>query len=102
MGSFATGFCVGLGLSLLLTPKKGEEMRQIVGERIRYLRGTPPENLELNPSVAQMGARLQEVQNRAEQARQMGTTTQSVVGEPASSVEEVQREMNRAAQQAGS
>src|SRR5690349_1317032 len=101
MGSFSTGFCVGLGLSLLFTPKKGEEMRQLVGERIRYLRGIPPENPELRQSVSQLGVRLQEVQGRAEQARQMSATAQSAVRETASSAQEIQRDLNRAAQQAG-
>jgi gas vesicle protein len=92
---------VGLGLSLLFTPKKGEEMRQLVGERIRYLRGIPPENPELKQSVSQLGVRLQEVQTRAEQARQMSATTQSTVRETASSAQEIQRDLNRVAQQAG-
>jgi len=101
MGSFVNGFCVGLGLSLLFAPKKGEEMRQLVGERIRYLRGMPPENQVLSPSIAQMGTRLQEIQNRAEPARPMGTTapTASPVQKTTSSAEDVQQILNRAAQQ---
>jgi DNA repair ATPase RecN len=101
MGSFTNGLCVGLGLSLLFAPMKGEEMRRLVAERIRYLRGTPPENPELQQSVSQLGVRLQEVQTRAEQARQMSATTQSTVREAASSAQEVQRDLNRVAQQAG-
>jgi cell division septum initiation protein DivIVA len=102
MGSFSKGLCVGLGLSLLFAPMKGDEMRHLVGQRIRYLRGIPPENPELKQSVAQMGARLQEVQTRAEQARQMSATAQSAVLETASSAGEIQRDLNRVAQQAGS
>lgn len=101
MGSFSKGLVVGLGLSLLFAPMKGEEMRRLVGERLKYLRGTPPENQQLQQSVAQMGARLQEVQNRAEQARQMGATAQSAVQEAASSAGEIQQDLNRVAQQTG-
>jgi len=103
MGSFTTGFCVGLGLSLLFTPKKGEEMRHLVGERIRALRASSPENQGLTPLVTQTRPRLEEVPNRAEPAMAMGVTTPTVspVQQTASSMRETQQEMNRAAQQMG-
>jgi len=101
MGSFSTGLCVGLGLSLLFAPMKGEEMRRLVGERIKSLRGIPPENPELQQSVSQLGTRLQEVQNSAEQARRMSATAQSAVQQTARSAEDIQRDLNRTAQQAG-
>lgn len=41
MGSFRNGVLVGLGISLLIAPMKGEEMRRLVAERIQYLRGVP-------------------------------------------------------------
>jgi len=103
MGSFTTGFCVGLGLCLLFTPKKGEEMRHLVGERIRALRASSSENQELTPLVTQTRPRFEEVPNRAEPAMAMGTTTPitSPVQPTASSMRETQQELNRAAQQMG-
>jgi gas vesicle protein len=103
VSSFTTGFCVGLGLSLLFTPKKGEEMRHLVGERIRTLRASSSENQELTPLVTQTRPRLEEVPGRAEPAMAMGTTTPtaSPVQQTASSMRETQQELNRAAQQMG-
>jgi gas vesicle protein len=103
MGSFSTGFCVGLGLTLLFAPKKGEEMRRLVGERIRYLQSMQSENQELNPSVAELGGRLQEAPNRTEQARPMGATTPSsgTIQQAASSTVDVQQDLNRGTQQVG-
>ena len=79
MGSFRNGVLVGLGISLLLAPMKGEEMRRLVAERFRYLRGIPPENEPLKQSV----------QGMTEHAAQMGTTVQNYAQQTAASASSV-------------
>jgi len=92
---------VGLGITLLVTPKTGKEMRQLVVERFRYLRGIPPENEELKQSVQQMAERVQEVQQQATRAAQMGSTAQTYAQQTAQSAGSVQQELGTLAQQAG-
>jgi gas vesicle protein len=101
MGSFTNGVLVGLGITLLVTPKTGKEMRQLVVERFRYLRGIPPENEELKQSVRQMTERVQEVQQQATRAAQMGSTAQTYAHQTALSAGSVQEELGTLAQQAG-
>jgi len=101
MGSFTNGVLVGLGITLLVTPKTGKEMRQLVVERFRYLRGIPPENEELKQSVQQMAERVQEVQQQATRAAQMGSTAHTYAQQTAQSAGSVQQELGTLAQQAG-
>ncbi|MDQ6661987.1 MAG: hypothetical protein M3Z24_13620 [Chloroflexota bacterium] len=101
MGSFTNGVLVGVGLSLLIAPKTGKEMRQLAVERFNYLRGIPPENEELKQSMQQMAQRVQSVQQKAEQAAQMGTTAQTYAQQTARSAQSVQSDLSNVAQQAG-
>ncbi len=101
MGKFTNGILVGVGISLLVAPKSGKEMRQLVTERFRYLRGIPPENEELKQQVQQMAGRVQEVQQQANQAAKMGSTAQNYAQRTASSASSVQRNLKNVAQQAG-
>ena len=101
MGSFTNGVLVGVGLSLLFAPKTGQEMRSLLAERLRYLRGIPPENEELKQHVQQMTARVQEVQQQANRAAQMGSTVQDYAQQTASSADSVQHDLKNVAQQAG-
>ncbi len=101
MGSFTNGVLVGVGISLLVAPKTGKEMRQFVVERFGYLRGIPPENEELKQQVQQMAGRVQEVQQQANRAAEMGSTVQDYAQQTASSVNTVQRDLKNVAQQAG-
>jgi gas vesicle protein len=101
MGKFTNGVLVGLGITLLVTPKTGKEMRQLVAERFSYLRGIPPENEELKQSVQQMAERVQEVQQQATRAAQMGSTAQTYAQQTAQSAGSVQEKLGNLAQQAG-
>lgn len=42
MGRFFNGILVGIGIGLLAAPRKGEEMRGMLGERISQIRSTLP------------------------------------------------------------
>ena len=101
MGSFTKGLLVGLGLSLLFAPKKGDEMRHLVAQRLQYLQGTPPENEELKQSVRQAKQSMQEVQQKAEQSSQLGSAARSTAQETATKAGEVQRDLNRVTRQEG-
>ena len=101
MGSFSNGMLVGLGISLLIAPMKGEEMRRLLAERFRYVRGIPPENEQLQQSVKQMEERVQSVQEMANRTAQMQSTTQDYAQQTAQSANTVQRNLSEVAQQAG-
>ena len=63
MSGFTNGMLIGLGISLLFAPRTGQEMRSLLAERFKYLRGTPAENEELKQSVQHMAERVQSVQS---------------------------------------
>ena len=77
MGQFTNGVILGVGLALLFTPKTGSEMRSLLAERVQALRGIPPENEELKQQVQQMAERVQEAQQTASRAADMGNAVQS-------------------------
>jgi gas vesicle protein len=100
MGKFINGVLLGVGISLLVAPKTGKEMRQLVAERLRYLPGIPPENEELKQSVQQTTQRVPEVQQQAAPAVQMGSAAQSSAQQTASSAGSGQEDLGNLAQQA--
>lgn len=51
MGSFTNGLLVGIGISLLFAPRKGEETRNLLVERIKTMRGTSAENEAVAPAT---------------------------------------------------
>lgn len=101
MGKFTNGVLLGVGISLLIAPKSGKEMRSLVTKRWGYVRGIPPENVELKEQVQQMASRVQDVQQQANQVADMGNTVQARAQQTASSVSSVQRDLKNVAQQAG-
>jgi gas vesicle protein len=102
MGSFTNGMLVGVGISLLFAPQTGQETRRFLRERLSYVRGIPPENEELKEQMQQMTARVQEVQQQANQAAQMGSTVQNYAQETARGANAVQRDLRNIAQETGS
>ncbi len=92
---------MGLGISFLVAPKSGKEMRQLVVERFRYLRGIPPENEELKQSVQQITEHVQEVQQEATRAAQMGSTARGYAQQTALDAGSIQEDLANLAQQAG-
>jgi hypothetical protein len=82
MGSFTNGFLIGLGISFLVAPRKGEEIRHLLADLLdessRYLRGLPPENEEHKQSSQEMSQPLESAQEKALHAAEMGTTVQEL------------------------
>ena len=69
MGSFTKGLLVGLGLSLLFAPMKGEEMRRLVAERAKELREGTSDSMERQ----RLTSRVQEVSQPTSYTSQTGT-----------------------------
>lgn len=101
MGSFTNGVLVGVGMSLLFAPRAGKEMRGLLAERFRYVRGIPPENEELKQQVQQMSERVQQVQSQANRAAEMGSQVQDVAQQTARRADSMQSDLSNVAQQAG-
>ena len=100
MGHFRQGVMVGLGISLLVAPMKGEEMQRLLMERFRYLRGIPPENEQIRQSLQEVAERVQTAHETAERAAQMGNEMENYVQQTASTVDEVEGELEQLAEQA--
>ncbi|HXL36751.1 MAG TPA: hypothetical protein VN954_06060, partial [Ktedonobacteraceae bacterium] len=100
MGEFINGVLLGVGINLLVTPKTGKAMRQLVAERLRYPLGTPPENEKLMQSVQQSTQRVPEVQQQATPAVQMGSAAQSSAQQTAGSAGSAHEDLGNLAQQA--
>jgi gas vesicle protein len=92
MGRFTNGVILGVGISFLFAPQTGQETRRFLRQRLSHLRGNPPENEGLK----------QQVQQKADQAAQMGSTVQNYAQETAKSVNSVQSDLRNVAQETGS
>jgi gas vesicle protein len=101
MGHFTKGLLVGVGISLLIAPRTGEEMRRLLAERFRYLRGIPPENAELKQAVQEMSKQVESVQEKAMHAAEMGSRVQDLAQQTEMDVASVQSDLSKVAQQAG-
>jgi gas vesicle protein len=51
MGRFIRTLLIGIGIGLLIAPKRGEETRQLLKERFQDFRSRLPENIQQNPSL---------------------------------------------------
>lgn len=90
MGKFSRGFLFGLGLSFLLAPMRGQEMRRLVNERIQQVRGYLPENKQLTHQATQIASTLQEYTGQASsQAKDMMGKLSDVVQQASSNVKQV-------------
>ena len=58
MNNFVRGIILGVGVGLLVAPMRGEELRRMVKERARELRGHLPENEEIGRYSSQVGDRV--------------------------------------------
>jgi hypothetical protein len=54
MGNFLRGLLFGIGLSFLLAPMPGQELRRLLSERFQHLLNSLPENAQLKQSTQQV------------------------------------------------
>ena len=84
MNNFVKGVLVGVGVGLLVAPMRGEEMRNVLSQRLEQMRGYLPENEQMNQymqqvstSVSQAGSNLSDL---AQQAASKVKDTSSSLG----------------------
>jgi gas vesicle protein len=78
MSNFLKGLLFGVGIGLLIAPMRGEEMRNLLNERISELRGYLPENDQLDTYRQQVTGRVsQTASNLKDYASQAATTVKS-------------------------
>lgn len=58
MNNFFKGLLFGIGIGLLFAPRKGEETRQLIAERIGEIRGQLPESEQINQYTQLVGDRV--------------------------------------------
>ncbi len=87
MGKFINGLLVGVGVGLLATPVKGEELRHLVSERIARLRASHPQSGQLAQSAQQVSEKVSQaagvLQDNAQQAATQVKSAGSTLGETA-------------------
>jgi len=74
MNSFFKGVIVGVGVGLLVAPKKGEEMRRLVGERYEELRANLSQNEQLNQYAQQFSDRVSQTSSTLKDYAQQAAT----------------------------
>lgn len=79
MGSFTKGLLIGLGISLIFAPMKGEEMRRLVAERARELRESASDSMERQRLIS----RVEEVSQPTSYTSQTGTAAHHYASQPA-------------------
>lgn len=114
MNSFVKGLLVGVGVGLLVAPMRGEEMRQLLAERIEELRSNLPENPQVSQYTQDIANRVSQTANNlkgyAQQASstvqnagsQLGDVAQQATREVKSSSKDVASTAKQAATQATS
>ncbi len=84
MNSFVKGVLVGVGVGLLVAPMRGQEMRNMLGQRFEEMRGYLPENEQMNQYMQQVSTRVSQASNNlsglAQQAADKVKDTGSSLG----------------------
>ncbi|GLV56465.1 hypothetical protein KDH_33060 [Dictyobacter sp. S3.2.2.5] len=75
MNSFVKGILFGVGIGLLVAPMKGDEMRQLVSERLGELRGYIPENEQIDVYKGQITDRVNQTAGALKDYAQQAATT---------------------------
>ncbi len=85
MKQFITGLLLGLGIGILIAPRRGEETRRQLAERFAEMRGYIPENEQFNEYVQQVSDRVSQtsgnLKDYAQQAVSKVKDTGSALGE---------------------
>lgn len=97
MGSFTNGLLVGIGLSLLFAPRKGEETRNLLVERIKTMRGTSAENEAVAPATQGTVKPLQPLQEVVPVVSPIEAAAQDTAF-PATDISAVQSDLSSSAQ----
>lgn len=93
MGRFINGVLVGLGISLLIAPKPGKELRQLLAESWRDMRSLPATTEQdkplmqkraepHKPSAQERGEHVPSAQEVAQRAAERGTTVPETSQQP--------------------
>jgi hypothetical protein len=96
MGSFTNGLLVGIGISLLFAPRKGEETRGLLAERFKTMRGTSAENEAVAPSTQGSVKPLQPLQEVVPVVSPIEAAVQDTPA-PATSIPLVQNDLDSSA-----
>ncbi|HVB21013.1 MAG TPA: YtxH domain-containing protein [Ktedonobacteraceae bacterium] len=84
MNSFVKGVLVGVGVGLLVAPMRGEEMRNVLSQRLEQMRGYLPENEQMNQYMQQVSTRVSQASSNlsdlAQQAADKVKDTSSSLG----------------------
>ena len=97
MGSFTNGLLVGIGISLLFAPRKGEETRNLLVERIKTMRGTSADNEAVAPATQGTVKPLQPLQEVVPVVSPIEAAAQDTAF-PATDISAVQSDLSSSAQ----
>jgi gas vesicle protein len=75
MNNFLKGILFGVGIGLLVAPMKGEELRQLLSERLGELRGYLPENEQLDIYKQQVTDRVSQTAGTLKDYAQQAAST---------------------------
>jgi gas vesicle protein len=99
MGKFFNGILVGVGIGLLFAPKKGDEMRSMLSERISRMRSTLP-NRETSSQFGQSSQNVDTTENymkplETDKSSVASTTTSSSPWTENSQIDEMTKQRSR-------
>src|SRR5690349_16800386 len=111
MGRFLTGVLVGLGISLLIAPKPGKELRQLLAQSWKDMRSLPATTEQAKPLLQKQtephkppaqekGEPIPSAQEVAERAAERGTTVPDT-SQPTQQAVAGQGDLSQPTQQAG-
>lgn len=90
MNNFTKGLLVGIGIGLLIAPRRGEETRRMLAERVGQLRGYLPENEQLELYRQQLSERVRDTASTLKDyAQQAASTVKSGAKTTASNLSEI-------------
>ena len=91
MGRFFNGLLIGAGIGLLIAPMRGEDMRRLVGERVKSLQNSLPSS----------GSGSQYIQQVSDQVSQAASTLKDHAQQAATRVQSTGSQLGDIAQRAG-
>jgi gas vesicle protein len=74
MGKFTNGLLLGVGIGLLVTPMRGEEMRRVVSQRVANIRTSLSQNGQGSQYIQQASDMLSHTANTLKENAQQAAT----------------------------